>query len=369
MCQFITKTLQIIDKYFITNIPLKQIHLFKFGLATLSLSRFDSLNANARIWGGYDNRSTAESRIYRLVNNTKIRELIPSFIPHLTIVTPESLVNIDFSTFATRHPSSEFQMLAFGIQTYLGRAIPLFFDIIRYPILQVGSQNIFIIETIKAFGKLLRFYPRFVLDRGFAIPSLIQFFIEENIIFYVRSKKGKLVTIQKGMKKYRDTDELDNLVAMGKIKQKDVMVKVYGKPMRLVISNKDHNNPEPWYILTNDMTSSRKKILETYYYRFEIEETFKDLKHVKGLEVLQMAKETTFKTLMWFMIIGFWIGYLVEGVVRKAAETIKSLGRNNRTNKTPNKHKTLSFFRSFFEQIQRCFYFISRLLTKKSGVG
>lgn len=373
MCSFITKTLQVIDKYLIFHVPLKQTSLFRFGLATLSLSRFDSLNANARIWGGYDNRNTAESRIYRLVTNTKIRELMPTLIPHLHIVTTESLVNIDFSTFATRRPYSEFQVLAFGIQTYLGRAIPLFFDIIRYPILQVGSQNIFIIKTIRTLGKLLGFYPRFVLDRGFAIPSLIQFFVEENIIFYVRSKKGKLVTIRKGMKEYKDTDELDNLVAAGKIKQKDVMVKVYGKPMRLVISNKDRNNPEPWYILTNDMTTPRKKVLETYYHRFEIEETFKDLKHVKGLEILQMAKVTTFKTLMWFMILGCWIGYLVEEVTRKTAENIKSLSRHNKTNKPSNKaknrHKTLSFFRSFFEQIQRCFYFISRLLTRKSGAG
>lgn len=262
MLQLLTSTLRVIDEYFTPHVPLKQIHLFKFGLATLSLSRFDSLNANARRYGWYDIRSSAESKIYRLSKNVKIRELFPTFIRHLHLVTPESLVNIDFSTFATRAPHAEFQVLAFGIQTYLGRAIPLFFDVIRYPV-EEGSQNIFIIETVKKLGKILGFYPAFVLDRGFAIPSLIEFFVKEQIIFYVRSKKGKLVTrhtqkkppIHTPMKKYTDTESLDHAVAAGRIKQKDSVVTVYGKTLRLVISDRDKHHPEPWYILTNDMTS------------------------------------------------------------------------------------------------------------------
>lgn len=375
MLPFLTSTLRVIDEYFIPHVPLKQIHLFKFGLATLSLSRFDSLNANARRWGWYDIRSSAESKMYRLSKNVKIRELFPTFIQHLHLITPESLVNIDFSTFATRAPHSEFQVLVFGMQTYLGRAIPLFFDIIRYPV-EERSQNIFIIETIKKFRDVLGFYPAFVLDRGFAIPSLIEFLVKEQIIFYVRSKKGKLVTrhTQKRgstkipMTTYTDTETLDHAVAAGKIKQKDSVVTVYGKPLRLVISNKDTHHPEPWYILTNDMTSSRKKIIDTYYHRFELEETFKDVKHVQGLEILQVAKETTFKTLMWFMILGCWIGYLTEGLARRAAEAAQGIS-NNLSSRFINTHKTLSFFRSFFEQIQRCFYFVTRHLIKKPGTG
>jgi hypothetical protein len=360
MPHLITDTLRVIDEYFIPYVPLKQIHLFKFGLATLSLSPYDSLNANARMYGWYDIRASAESKMYRLSKNVKIRELFSSLIPHLHLITPDSIVNIDFSTFATRAPHPEFQVLAFGIQTYLGRAIPLFFDIIRYPITQVGSQNIFIIDTITKLGKILVFYPAFVLDRGFAIPTLIEFFVAEGIIFYVRSKKGKLVT----MKAYKDTEELDRLVAAGKIKQKDTKVTVYGKPLRLLISDKDNDHAEPWYILTNDFVSPRKKVIETYYHRFEIEETFKDLKHIQGLEILQVAKETTFKTILWFMILGYWIGYLTEGVVRKAATSAQ-----HRYQYFANKHKTLSYFRCFFEQIQRCFYFVTRHLIQKPGTG
>lgn len=77
MLHLVSDKLRVIDEYFIPYVPLKQIHLFKFGLATLSLSPYDSLNANARKWGWYDIRSSAESKMYRLSNNEKIRNLFP----------------------------------------------------------------------------------------------------------------------------------------------------------------------------------------------------------------------------------------------------------------------------------------------------
>ena len=353
------------QEYFIPFVALRHIHLFRFGLATISLPSFESLNSNARIWGGYESRSTAESTMYRLLHNTQMHTIGMKLLHSFDWITPASMVNIDFSTFSAGWMYPEFQVLAFGLQTLSGRAIPLFFDIIQYPIKTTGSQNTFIIEMIKKFKDILGFYPQFVLDRGFAIPSLIRFFIEEGITFYVRSKSGKTVTIL-SMREIKDMEELDKLIPTGKIKEKDVMVKVYGKPVRLVISDRDGKSKEPWYILTNDTVSPRKKIIETYYHRFEIEETFKDLKHLKGMEGIKVKSEKTFRIVLWFMIIGCWLAYLVQQMYQKAKETTNAVSAGIYRNIKTNTHKTLSMFRTFFEAIQRCFYFVQVALTRKS---
>lgn len=357
----IRNVIQTINEYFIPHVPLRHVHLFNFGLKTMSLPNFQSLNSNARVWGGVDSRSTAESKMYRLLKNDKIKDIFVKIVKGLGLVTPESFVNIDFSTFTRGWPHKEFQVLAFGLQTLLGRAIPLFFNTIIYPILTAGSQNIFIIETIKMFGKILGFYPRFVLDRGFAIPALIRFFIDEDIIFFVRSKSGKAVTIIP-MREFRDLDQVDNLIKARHIKEKDLTVKVYGKPMRLVISDKEGKDKEPWYILTNDFSSPRKKILETYYHRFEIEETFKDLKHLKNMEHLQVRTEKSFKTVMWFMILGCWLAYFTQTIQGKTKRGVRIVHHKVQVNY----HKTLSFFRTFFESIQKIFYSVHAYLTRKS---
>lgn len=350
-----------INRYFISHVSLKHIHLFRFGLITISLPNFQSLNSNARIWGGSDNRSTAESKMYRLLKNETIRNVFVTILKGLQLITPESIVNVDFSTFAGGWSHPEFQVLTFGVQTYIGRAIPIFFDIIRYPIEYAGSQNIFIIEAIKKFKNIFDFYPVFVFDRGFAIPSLITFLVNEGIVFYVRSKSGKTVRII-SMKSFKDMVEVDRLVKAHQIKEKDTTVKVYGKPMRLVISDKDGKDKEPWYILTSDFSSPRKKILETYYFRFEIEETFKDLKHLRNLEHIQVKTEKSFRTTLWFMILGCWLAYFIQIIQEKTKQTVTTIHQSIRINS----HKTLSFFRTFFESIQRCFYFIHAYLTRKS---
>jgi len=365
MENLIKTVVKVIHEYFLPSVPLKQIHLFNFGLRTISLPNFESLNSNARIWGGVDNRSTAESKIYRLLKNKGVPNIFPHILASFAWITPESKVIIDFSTFSAGWFYPEFQVLTFGLQTLLGRAIPLYFDIIRYPVKSEGSQNIFIMETIKKFKDILGFYPQFVLDRGFAIPSLIKFFIEEGIIYYVRSKSGKTVTIV-SMREFKDMKELDRLIPAGKIKEKDVMVKVYDKPMRLVISDMNGKDKEPWYILTNDFTTPRKKVIETYYHRFEIEETFKDLKHLKNLEKIKIKKETSFRIVLWFMILGCWLVYLTQLAYEKSKETLQSISLDMYRSVKVNIHKTLSFFRTFFEAIQRAFYFVHAFLTRKT---
>lgn len=365
MEKLVKTVIQIIHTYFFPCVGLKQIHLFKFGLSTISLPSFESLNSNARIWGSVENRSTAESKMYRLLKNETMQTVGATILNSFSWITTQSMVNVDFSTFSAGWMYPEFQVLAFGLQTQLGRAVPLFFDIIQYPIKTAGSQNIFIIQAIKKLKSILGFYPQFILDRGFAIPSLIDFFIQEGITFYVRSKSGKTLTIL-SMREIKDMNELDKLMPVGKIREKDLMVKVYGKPMRLVISDHDGKNKEPWYILTNDIVSPRKKIIETYYHRFEIEETCKDLKHLKNIEKIKVKSERTFNVVLWFMIIGCWLAYLSQTTYQKTKETATIFSHGVYRNIKTNAHKTLSIFRTFFEAIQRCFYFVQAYLTRRS---
>jgi len=357
----------IIDQLLLPAIPLKQISLFKFGLATLSLHPFISLNSNARMWGECI-RATAESRIYRLMINKALlgccKKLITLFVS-LGIITCLSKVNIDFSTFCGKESSKPFQVLAFGLQTYLGRAILLFFAIIQYPI-ETGSQNIFIIETIEELGALLEFYPRFVLDRGFAIPSLVQFFVDTHIIFYIRSKSGKIVIIST-MQEFTDVEEIDRKVKAREMRGNDVRITLYGRPMRLVISDKDGKDKEPWYIITNDFNSTREEVIENYAHRFEIEETFKDIKHLQGLEQLKVGSKQSATIVLWFIMIGMWIAFLVSVAVISTGKIIVKTPFTiiSQTGKLCNKHKILSFFRQFFESLQRVYYRIQKWLLQR----
>lgn len=150
--------------------------------------------------------------MYRLLKNETMQTVGATILNSFSWITTKSMVNVDFSTFSAGWMYPEFQVLTFGLQTQLGRAVPLFFDIIQYPIKTAGSQNIFIIQAIKKLKSILGFYQQFILDRGFAILFLIDFFIQEGITFYVRSKSGKTLTIL-SMREIKDMNELDKLMA------------------------------------------------------------------------------------------------------------------------------------------------------------
>jgi hypothetical protein len=151
----------------------------------------------------------------------------------------------------------------FAAQTRKGRAIPVFFKIITYPI-QKDSQNLFIIAAVEEFVYLVKCEPRLVFDRGFACPHIIKILNKTKLLFYIRIKAGKHVKVENGEScQTRDVRHDDNIV------------EAYGLKLRLIVSGKPSNDNEEWFIITNDMCSERKTIIEYYYFRFEIEEFFK----------------------------------------------------------------------------------------------
>lgn len=301
----------------------KHHKLFSFGFEALSLMPFVSLNSNARMV--LPKRSTAETKIYRLVSNHHILGYFPKLLHTLHRVKPGDRINVDFSTFCG------FQVLTFAKQTNLGRAIPLYIAAITYPIENPGSQTQFIITEVKRFLKTIGIPIHFVFDRGFELPYLAASLVEHRINFTIRMKRDKHVLYQ-----MKDIP-LRNLPWF----ESDCLIGIYGTTLRIVRSDKKKDMEEPWYLLTNDRTSGRDKIIADYYFRFEIEETFKDLKHIFALnKFYKIKKKQSFLILLWFYILALWIMWDLQ--------TIKTFLT---TRITQNTHKKLSITKFFFEQL------------------
>lgn len=326
------QTKKFVSTRFLPHVKQKHQKLFVFGLQALTLTPYESLGSNARLV--VKNVSTAASKIYRLVSNKTLLINFHRLVRESGLVTKLSLVNVDFSTFCG------FQALCFGVQTGKGRALPVWNASITYPIKFAGSQNIFVLEQIQAFGKVLGFYPRFVFDRGFWIPCVMKFLLKSNILFYLRIKQGQsLMWREKGMKQQARV--------IGK-HAKDATITLFGYKLRLVVSPpppkqsnpKKKQNTQRWYILTNDMETSREGILEIYATRFEIEETFKDCKHIQKLKTLRIKTIRTFTILLWFASLAQWLAWWIQG---------EPEGKNERQ-VSPKKKR--SFFRIFWEELQ-----------------
>lgn len=310
----------------------KHHKLFEFGIQAFSLSPFSSLNSNARMI--IENEHTASSKVYRLSKNPKILSYTGALLKAISLVKSSSLVNVDFSDFCG------FQTLAFGVQTQVGRAIPVWANCLTYPIVEVGSQNLFVLDEIKRFKQALGFSPSFVFDRGFWIPEMMKFFLSNQITFYLRIKKNTHF-------KFTDSGPSQTALKIGK-HSKDVTLSLFSSKIRLIVSpppeagiRRSHTDTpgERWYILTNDFKSSRKKILNIYRCRFEIEETFKDLKHIFDLDRLFIKQKQTFKILLFFCMVSFWLAFLFGSVMHpKDSCHFK---------------KRRSYFRVWWEGIQR----------------
>jgi hypothetical protein len=107
----------------------------------------------------------------------------------------------------------------------------------------------------------------------------------------------------------------------------DVTGKLYSNlpKLRVVRSSKAMKQKlkakECWYIVTNDMEATREQVLQTYYYRFEIEETFKDIKHAFDTRPRYITKKRTLKTILLFQMLGIWLLWEVDQVCTQIRES------------------------------------------------
>lgn len=302
----------------LTFIP-KQLHtLYTFGFRALTTERVSSMRGNARQIVA--NPHTAKTKAWRLLKNRRWSTVVPKLLVHLNLVTAHSIICLDFSDF------HGWQILTFAIQTHRGRAIPVYFDIIKYPITE-KSQNIFIVSAIEQFVAMVDCRPKLVMDRGFACPHILKYLAAASHLFVVRIK---------GVKQFRNHQ--NRLFKACSTSKNDQRVCGYTKELRLVVSDKLPGMKEPWYLVTNDLSSTREEIVTDYYHRFEIEEFFKDAKWLFGLEWVRFQKKQSMANVLWFVMLGLWF-----------LETLRTL-----VAKLPwQNHHTVSFNRYLYEMLQR----------------
>lgn len=215
--------------------------LYTFGLAVFAARSVCSLSANARLlayrW------ATAKSKAWRLTKNTKLPFIFQRLLRQGDHISSKDAVAVDFSDFG-----NGFQVLMFAKQTRRGRALPLYFKVLRYPIPK-DSQNLFIISAIRNFAAVVPCKPKLVFDRGFAAPALVWFLLDNSYIFYLRVRKKKTVI-------YRGEPILIPVVL-----NEDAIIFAYGRSLRLLRSDLASGMKEPWYLMTNDTNSSRDEII------------------------------------------------------------------------------------------------------------
>lgn len=288
-------------------VPKQASKLYRFGLAVLVARSIGSLRSNARL--AALNWNTAKSKAYRITRNERMVEAFHALVPVLAPISSDDAVCVDFSDFG-----NGFQVLTFAKQTYRGRALPLYCEVLRYPIPK-DSQNMFIMRAIENFERIVGCRPVLVFDRGFAAPSVVRFLLVNAWVFCLRVRKKKLVL-------YRG-----KMMLIPDIPAHDAMVTIYGSKLRLVISDKQDGMAEPWYLVTNGFAPSREKVIDTYHHRFEIEEFFRDAKRLLGLEGMFFKTEQTIAVVLWFTVLGVWclehIASCLDDLARQAKEKMQ----------------------------------------------
>lgn len=337
----------LIQTNLLPTMPTKWWPQLSFGLEAFALQPFQSAGSNARLV--VDNTNTAASKVRRLLGNDKLAAQLGSVFDRLELVRPGNYVNVDHSDF------NGLTALVAAVQTRKGRAIPCMvettyalhipatgstksshrWDALRTDMQFARVSQSFTGHTIDALQDLadrLGFWPKLVFDRGFANESIVEHLSAEGATFYIRIKGGN----------YVEADDQRTSVKIQNLSQKDAVVQLFGTTLRVVRSPRSKQHLEPWHILTNDTTSSRDKIVKVYYHRFEIEETFKDTKHLFELQHLKFNRPTSLKVVLWLVFLGIALLYVVTRRPRQRRQT-----------KHPNTKKRISWLRQAYEQFQR----------------
>lgn len=293
----------------------KHQKLVDFGLSAYTLVPFQSAASNAR--SVIPKFSTACRKSERLLANEQIGEELNDALANLTHITPNSIVNVD-------HTDSDLLTTLVGaVQTKKGRAIPVFAEstysnaipsfgschstnrtdclrLARKTEREIQSFSEHIISTLERFICRIGFMPKFAFDRGFGGIAIISYLDSVGATFYIRLKSGRIVDDGYGSIMVRNMRGNDDAILVG------------GLLLRVVRSDRGRQCKEPWYILTNDLRSSRDKIIHIYYHRFEEEETFKDAKNLFELRRARFSKPNSLKIMLLLIFIGIAILYQIS---------------------------------------------------------
>ena len=300
---------EIVQRRLEPQLPTRWHHQFRFGIQALTLKPFSSLASNAR--QTVANVHPASTKMDRLVGNDGLATAMSQAVASLGFIRPTSIVACDHSDFNG--------LMAFvgAVQTNQGRAIPCLVATTYSPRLSAWDhapkrvqrlrakyrqleEHLYgqAVAALESFAGQLGFWPRLVFDRGFGGLPLIQALVRHHATFYVR------------LKAHRFVDVGGTRLHVAALASPDRRIRLGGVALRVVRSDAPDTG-EPWYILTSDLTSSRSKILAIYAHRFEIEETFKDLKHVLDLDATRLNSPASLKVLLWFASLSLILAFLV----------------------------------------------------------
>lgn len=316
----------------------------QFGLQAYGLRPFQSAASNARqVVASAD---TAARKTERLFANGQLADQLGTIFDSMGLVRLDSYVNVDHSDM------NGLTALVGAVQTKIGRAIPCFIETTfsdrlsaredapprrqalraaRTEARRTQSFTGHTIDALQDFRDRLGFWPKLVFDRGFGNESIVTHLAAEGATFYIRVKAGRFV-------------EYDGQrITIQQLTRKDTAIRLFGLTLRVIRSPKDGACEEPWYILTNDMKRSRTKIVRVYYHRFEIEETFKDMKHIWELKRTRLNKPLSLKLLLWFVSLGIALLYRVTKPTK-----LKLYGSVSAHPK-----KRVSWLRQAYEQLQQ----------------
>jgi hypothetical protein len=336
----------LIQNKLLPAVPRKWLTQVSFGIQAYSLQAFQSATGNAR--RVVANPNTAARKSERLLANLRLAEQLGTVFDQLGLIRPSSYLNIDHSDMYG------LTALVGAVQTRNGRAIPAMVETtyalhipasgsskstprterLRADMRAARRQQSFTGHTIDALQNLhdrLGFWPKgLVFDRGFGNESIVTHLAAEGATFYIRLKGGRYVEAD-GQK-----------TEVKQLKGNDTTIRLYGITLRVIRSPKSRRAKEPWYILTNDRASSRNKVVRIYYHRFEIEESFKDLKHIFEFRRVQLTKPNSLKVLLWLIFLGFAVLYVVT---KPTKQTV--------ANRHPKKR--VSWLRQAMERMQQAY--------------
>lgn len=302
----ITQLSVFVTKKIPMGIPKKLHSLYEFGIRSFTIQPLVSCNANARM-AHLGSRAAAEQQMFRLLRHHKLFLLVWQSLAKQSPLKSTDRINVDYSNLGP------LAILGFAKQTRHGRAQPVlmrslasntqghqkshpsYTKIKQYYALWKktlqADQFTFVVKSLRLLRYLYGCQPSLVFDRGFANKTLIQFLCDNDWLFYIRMRDDFFVSIDGIRYRVSELSVGNHTIVWGE------------RTMRLVVSKPRKRYQQPWYIITNDVNTNIDKITRYYYHRFEIEESFRDLKSIYHLKHSRVRTWQSLRVVLCFMSI------------------------------------------------------------------
>ena len=291
----------------------KRRRLF-WGILGISAQIFVSLNSAGRRLSKVVN--TGLSRMQRLIGDAKLGKFLQEALIYVVLkpCTGRVYLNIDHSQF------KNFTIAVIGLQTGFGRSLPFWVQVnfgkkraLIKPLMATLHHLVAQIRTINPNLEVV-----LVGDRWFSTNRLIHFCHQQGLLYIFRAKQNRLVQTSAGVRHIRA------------VRQKVSQVKVAGLQMRL-IACRSRAYKENLYLLTNTTDLNYQQLKNRYAARWEIETAFKDLKHVSDLKKHQVRSVVSFRNLLLFVFVGWFLTVELAGGIKALKDLPKLPAKKERS--------------------------------------